>query len=324
LLRKNILIVGAGRLAVRHCEGLQKSSHKINLFVFDVSKFQLSTLENKINYREASSKISTLKCFTNLKTLNDQLSNFDMIIVSSTAKNRDYLLKNLFNNFKSKYWLVEKPLTQSVKGLKRIMRAHKNENVWVNHFRRIVPWQEEIKNLMIDKGPLTIDVQSPSLGIACNISHYIDLTMYWTGEIPIQVNTKALDKKWIPSKRPLFFEIEGTIKINFSGGTKLKIISSDKVKQYLISVSSPEEKKDFIINEENEMATSWNDKNIPGKMLLQSEMTGWLFDELESKQSCSLPTLEEAIKGYAPIIEALELHWNKCSNEPYQDIVPIT
>ena len=323
-LRKKILISGAGRLACRHIEGLTKSKHPIELFVYDISNKQLNVLGEFFNNLAEKGMVIKISYWRNLCDLANNTLKFDMTIVASTANNRHSQLEELFELFNSDYWLIEKPLSQSLQSLADIAQIKTNQNVWVNHFRRMVPWHQKIKKLISHSKALQVTVESPHLGIACNISHYVDLMMFWTNQRPVNVNTNRLERIWINSKRPTYFEINGEIAIQFSNHASLKLISGHKTKKDLISGQDLETKQKFEIDEINGVAKIFNNRLINGSMLLQSEMTGVLLDELISTTTCKLTSLDEAIEGYGIIVESLNDHWNECTSGPQVLNIPIT
>lgn len=324
-MTKNILIVGGGRLAIRHAEGIKKSKYKIKLFVCDKSLKQLENLKQFLCNTKDDDKNLDIFLFTDLDKLLTIHSRFDMIIVSTTALKRSQLIQELFNKFYGKYWLIEKPLSQSLESLNQISQIHKDQKVWVNHFRRIVPWHQKIKILISKDGPLNVNVESPNLGIACNVSHFIDLVMYWTGEKPIKIDINNLETKWIASKRPSFYEINGILVIKFSSGSLLTLTSGQKSKKSFITGNSlNKSSKRFKIDEVNGIATIFENAKLTGTMPLQSTMTGHLFDGLIARETCGLTTLHEAIIGYELVIKALGEHWNTYSNKPFMKEIPIT
>ena len=82
--------------------------------------------------------------------------------------------------------------------------------------------------------------------------------------------------------------------------------------------------KTFKINENDGIACIFDQKPLKGKMLFQSEMTGTLFDELVANMTCKLTPLNEAIKGYGIVIEALGEHWNQNTDGKKLLNIPIT
>jgi hypothetical protein len=187
-----------------------------------------------------------------------------------------------------------------------------------------VPWHQEIKRIISKSKRLEVFVQSPELGIGCNISHFIDLVMFWTSQYPIGVDTSNLEKKWIKSKRPGFFEINGKMVVTFNNGTLLNINSGKGVKKALIFGKDLDTGKSFEIDEINNFANIFENKSIYGVMSLQSEMTGKIFDNFILDNNCNLTTLGESVKGYEIVIGSLVEHWKNTRNDFEIIDIPIT
>lgn len=322
-MTKKILISGAGRIAYRHLQGLSKSKYKIIIYIHDLYLDQLKIFSHLCVSLPHNNFI--IKTYNDLDQIISKNSIFDMIIVSSTANKRHILLEELFLKLKSNFWLIEKPLTQSIQGLHEILDvSSKHKNIYVNYFRRVVPWHLEIKDLMSKSKNLEVFVQSPDLGIACNTSHFVDLVMFWTSQYPTSIDTGQLEKKWIASKRKGFFEIKGEMVIKFNDGAVLHLKSDKDVNEALIYGKDLDTGKSFKIDETNNVANIFGDKPLYGNLCLQSELTGKLFDDFILENKCNLTRLDEAAKGYAIIIEALVEHW-KISFKNFDIIeIPIT
>ena len=59
-------------------------------------------------------------------------------------------------------------------------------------------------------------------GLACNAIHFIDLVSWWTGSTVNDVDCQGLED-WLPSKRPGYQEVFGSIMVNFCGGSSLEL-----------------------------------------------------------------------------------------------------
>lgn len=320
----NVIIFGCGNIGIRHIQGLSKSAHLIKVFAYNPNRHAI--FEFKKLYESLSNTASNLKItwFHDLERLLTERTQFDLAIISSTAYERTSTLEKCFENFESKYWVLEKPLTQSSKALKKMHDICGDKKVWVNHPMRSTEWFKRIKSVLQKEGPLTITVAGPDIGIACNCSHYVDLVNFFTGELPVQIDISNLIANWHASKRKGFFETDGELMVTFDNGTRLSVISNDHEKSLLIEGKKVKTGDRFFIDEEAGIAHLPGGVTITGRKDFQSELTGKYIDQLVLRGDCDLPTLELAIRCYSPIIKALTRHWQLVYPNDIRDSIPIT
>lgn len=320
----NVIIFGCGNIGLRHIQGLSKSAHSINVFAYNPKRETLDEL--KRGYQSVS--IDPFKPHVTWWFDLDQLlmkrHQFDLAIISSTADSRTETVEQCFESFESRYWIFEKPLTQSSESLKKMYELCRDKKVWVNHPMRSMEWFKNIKSKLQKEKPLKITVSGPDIGLACNCSHYVDLANFFTGELPVHTNTSNLSSNWYPSKRKGFFETAGEMKVKFNKGTELSIISSIRERDLRIEGKSLKTGSSFSINEEAGFAHLSGGFIIKGRTDLQSELTGRYIDQLVFSEDCDLTKLKLAVRCYSPIIAALTEHWNQVYPDDCRDSVPIT
>lgn len=198
-----VLVLGAGRMGLRHCFGVLKVARIKNLFVVDVNR---SALENaKIQLEDKKNKVNvsyhTLEEFLNSK------SDLNIVIVAATAGNRVELCEKLLS-FSPKYFLIEKPLGQSYKQVEQLIaffNKHHEIKAFVNLNTRLYKGYQKLKNDLQNlkqlKGHLTISINTGTVGIGANGIHYIDLIKYLTDASSIKIVTAFIDDTIIPSGR---------------------------------------------------------------------------------------------------------------------------
>lgn len=320
----HVVIVGFGNIGFRHLQGLSKSRHVTQVDILDTS----STARNA--FREAANPINDLKgklemnFWADLKDMVGTGLTADLVIVSTPAEKRYELFSALLKSIEAKYWLLEKPLSQSNTALDRIVETSNGHNVWVNHSRRAMPWHQEIKSRISIGSSLHLEVKSPKIGFATNMCHYVDLVNFWTEELPKSVDTSNLDQFWSPTKRKGFFDVEGEMTVLFNGGSTLTASSKEEHKQDTIEGILHGFDNPFIIDEDEGKAYFASNEIISGSVLYQSELTGLIADSLMDNGTCSLPTLGVAAKCYDPIIRALWSQWQKVHNDKELTEIPIT
>ena len=198
-----VLVIGAGRMGLRHCLGVLKVTTIDTLVVVDVNQNALenakSQLEDKKN--ETIIEYCILEDFLKLNTT------IDIVIIAATASSRIEICKKLLR-FNPKYFLIEKPLGQSVNQVEQLIHffnEHTNVKVFVNLNTRLYSGYQKLKkdlqSLTQLKGQLTISINTGTVGIGANGIHYIDLIKYLTDASAIKVVTAFIDDTVIPSGR---------------------------------------------------------------------------------------------------------------------------
>ena len=319
----NILVIGTGQLGRRHIEGLTSSKHELNIFAYDQDLEALHECNKHFNGINPQ-KNKSLGIETEIKSFKNK--SLDLVIVATPATNRPDLLKQYFLNIDSRFWLIEKPISQSSLNLDSLLNRANQGRYFVNHWRRDIELYKKVKAQLPDCASLSIKVSGADLGIACNISHYVDLVNFLTDEIPEKVCTRHLSAKWHPSKRKGFYDINGRFAIEFSGGAILEMDSRSTFKSYEIEIqcNMPSENLTFKIDEMKGTITYQGHLETNLKPPYQSQMSGQVFDDLVNNGTCSLTPLNTAVACHKPVIKALVKHWNSTMTDVATQIIPIT
>ncbi len=297
------LIIGVGNIGFRHVEALLNlSDNNLEFYLYDKNiSFKERFKELKINNR--------FKEINSLNGLSDL--NFELTIISTTATDRAKILSNLNKFIKTKYIIIEKPITQSVYELQDLKKL-KSDNIFVNFPRRYCNWHKKIKEKLnkdyISKN-LRIEVSGSKIGLACNACHFVDLINFITHKQPYKVIIDDLED-WHKSKRDGFFEVEGNLKVNFEANISLLIKSYNKKKNLEINFYDLNDNQILLIDYVNGIAKFCDGKIIEGRIKYQSESTHLFFD-LIKKNDQNLCKLDKAITLYKPLINGLIDHWNK-------------
>ncbi len=198
-----VLVLGAGRMGLRHCLGALKVAGVENLLVVDVNESALENAKIQLQDKKNGVDVSyhTLEVFLKSK------SDIDIVIVAATAGNRVELCEKLLT-YNPKYFLIEKPLGQSYKQVEQLIalfNKHSGIKAFVNLNTRLYKGYQKLKNDLQNlsqlKGSLTISINTGTVGIGANGIHYIDLIKYLTDAATIKVVTASIDDTLIPSGR---------------------------------------------------------------------------------------------------------------------------
>jgi predicted dehydrogenase len=320
LIKKKILIVGAGQIGQRHLESILQSKINVSIVIVDSSDNSLDRAKKFL--KDLNIKKSLHKVYWK-KTLTNENNFFDIAIIATSSKNRANIIKKISDKIQINYWIIEKILAQSKKEINLIETKLVNaKGVWVNTPRRLMTWHKKLKNQIHNKGILSVKMVGGLWGICCNSIHFIDLVCWYTGEKLISINTNNLNQSWIKSKRNGYFEVTGDLYAYFSSGTKLLLRSNPKIKKRYLYVKFTD-KKTITIDEDEGVAFGNKKYILKGKLKLQSQMTGPMISKILTKGVCELPTLHESAEQHKIFINAMLNHWNtynKCKDKK----VPIT
>ena len=313
------LVVGAGNIGIRHIQGLSKLDEKnINIYLFDISKEYLSRFKNEINdLKKKVNFIFITGDFESIKNIN-----FDITIISTTADSRVKSLLLILNKINTKLILLEKPICHSIGDL-NLLQNISSKKIFINFPSRYCDWHIKIKNKIQKDYPheiLNVLITGRNVGIACNISHYVDLINMWTKCYPLSVNNSYLGN-WKNSKRKGFYELEGSIQIFFQNNHKLELFSDNKYDEFKISICNKLNKKICTIDYNKGYAKFEDEEIIYGKIKFQSESTNKLYTILTKEKKHDICNLDLAVKCYDKILNSLIDHWNKKNNSNVEQIM---
>ena len=314
-----ILISGAGQIGSRHLQGLAKCKIPLRIYIHDIHKESLAIAKQR--WDEVCNQEQTHELSFHA-SINSIPQNVDIAIVATAADVRAEVVAKICNRTNVRYWVLEKVLTQGQADLDNLLlQIGTDSKVWVNIPRRMMPWYKEIRSLLGLKQPLALNIQGGGWGLACNSVHFLDLCAWWTGETLSRIDSTQLNPIWFESKRPGFWEINGTLKAHYSGGSKAILSATKGFNSISIEVSDGEQS--WMISEVKGIAQKSNGIVIKGKLLYQSEMTGTLVETILEFERCDLPTIKDASDVHRIFIQALVKHW-KQAGHPDAAYVPIT
>jgi len=206
-----VLIIGAGRMGIRHAQGIVNNESISVICITDISDDALENADKQIN----NSKVTYC--------LNDKIeeTNFDICIIASTANNRIGQL-SFIKNFKPKHILVEKPLGQSLDEVNTLNQfvIENNLNCAVNLNMRLYDCFNELKHNLNTKSQLigkkTITINTGTLGIGANGIHYLDLLYFILEANTASIVSANINEQLVPSARGKSFgDFGGWAVINF-------------------------------------------------------------------------------------------------------------
>jgi predicted dehydrogenase len=314
-----ILISGAGQLGSRYLQGLATYASPLQIHLHDVSATSLETAMGRWMEVAAADAVHQVRLHTDFATLPKSI---DIVIVATTAGVRPAVVRAIRQQAKVGGWVLEKVLAQSEADLEDLLALiGQGVRAWVNTPRRILPWHKQIKENLSTNSSLHLTVSGCEWGLACNSVHFLDMLGWWAGETLVEVQTDHLHSSWIHAKRPGHYEIMGTLRARFSGGSTAVLQANEGELQYTFELTDGE--LIWHMDETAGTATRSDGLSVPGRLPFQSEVTAGLVETILATGNCELPTLKESVDLHRVFVAGLLAHWRK-SVDTHANSLPIT
>jgi predicted dehydrogenase len=214
-----IKVIGAGQLGSRHLQALKGVKQPLDIQVIDPSEVSLQIAKER--YEAVSSENAHQISF---RTSLDRPDSTDIAIVATNSDVRSKALRSLFDASKTKLLVIEKLLFNRRPDYAEIENklAETGAKAWVNCPMRVMPIYEQIR-ASIAAAPISYRVTGSQFGLVTNAIHYIDHVAHLCGCSEFKLDTSGLDRNPIPSKRPGFLELNGTLVAGFADGSRCEI-----------------------------------------------------------------------------------------------------
>lgn len=212
-----VLIIGAGRMGMRHALGTATVSHVQEVALADISVIAIDNAKEQIKNIPDAYKFS----FHLLEDIDD-LTGFDIGIVSATASDRIGLCQKIVQSG-CKYILIEKPLGQSIAEVNELIAFFRKRDImaFVNLNMRVYPdslkLKSDLESLPQFQGKKRITINTGTVGIGANGIHYLDYLFFLTNADSAKLLSAEIDTTTIPSARgPQFKDFGGWCVISLS------------------------------------------------------------------------------------------------------------
>lgn len=260
-----VLIIGAGRMGLRHLQGALSLDIVKEVMILDIKREALTEAKDlcQNDERVKYSIISDLKPKDN---------NYDLCIIANTANTRKPLCE-LAVNCGCKYLLIEKPLGQSYKDVENLcnyldsLPIETTVNLNMRMYDSVIKLKNDINSFVQFEGEKIITINTGSIGIGCNGIHYLDLLNFLLEADTAEIVAGEIDDKLIPSGRGKNF-------FDFGGWAVLKFFRQNNyIGKALLSLSS-----------ESTVFGSWDIIGTHGKITID-QIAGKRIDSLRKKDS---------------------------------------
>jgi predicted dehydrogenase len=301
-----IKIVGAGQLGSRHLQALKAVKQPLQIHVIDPSTESLSIAKDRYDSFQSTSNHQILytKNF-------DDIGVTDVAIVATNSNVRSKVLDRLFDSSKIKYLLLEKLLFNKRAEYEKSEIAFKNNDVkvWVNCPMRVMPVYERIRK-NIAKSAISYRVTGSQFGLVTNAIHYIDHVAHLSGCTEFELDTSGLDRNPVPSKRPGFLELNGTLVARFADGSRCEITCYPTgTAPVVVEISNPQNR--YVVREsEGKLwysgeSIKWEWHEQTAQIPYQSQITTEVVESLLSNGDCGLTPYVTAARIHLQLLDPL-------------------
>lgn len=229
-----VVILGSGRMGIRHAEGIIDLSEVEDLCIVDKYSQALKNAEIALKKYKGFNKAR----FLSLSDFLIEDTRYAVAIIATTSKSRLNNCRILLEKG-VKYFLIEKPLGQSfneVKELVDFFDENKNAKAFVNLNMRLyqsfIDLKHDLQSLPQFNGVKTVTLNTGSIGIGANGIHYLDLIYFLFDADNAIIRASEIDDQMLKSARGEdFADFGGWGVFDFTKG-------NEKVCTALLSISS--------------------------------------------------------------------------------------
>ena len=307
---KNFIIIGLGRLGVRHLQGLLRTNILAKIYCVEL---------NPLAIEDAKEKASEVQHKSELIFLHDipQGINFQIAIQATNSIQRYSLSKRLLETNTVDHLIIEKVIFTQENEYVLFSNDLKQSKTkcWVNHVRRLYPHYREIQKKLNVKLPISGSVSGSSWGLASNALHFIDLFQFLSQSKVIEINTEGM-KDFFPGKRKGYMEINGLLRVKFENSSTLYIYCGEADFNG-ISINFTNGANHYFINEgqANIMTDAIENKIKNIQPLMVTQTTSDITKELLVSNKCNLPSYSNIQQTHELFIKSMSQHLQATSSK---------
>lgn len=302
-----IAIIGVGQLGSRHLQALNLINKKLDITVVDSSQESLDIARSRFEASVGSQKHDVV--YQKSLQFSDPVN---VAIIASTAKSRRSIVEALLENTKVNHLVLEKILftaSQDYSDVEKLL-APTSTKAWVNCCMRMMPFYNQF-NQLFQNSPIHYRVTGSQYGLVTNAIHYLDHVVGLTGCEQFTIDTNYLDKQIIPSKRPGYYELTGTLIAKFANGS-VAYINSSKEGTAPVQIEIYNHEQRIISRESEQRAwitsqqTDWLWQEQAAPIPFQSTMTADLVSSLLETNHSLLPDFKSSMATHLQLLEPLK------------------
>jgi predicted dehydrogenase len=317
----NVLLIGAGRMGLRHLRGVAKEADEISIVYHrrNIDKEVRQVLDD-CEYK------GTLNVVSSIEMAAVRGSKFDAAILSATAEKRSNRFEKVMA-LDIAHILVEKPLEQSRENVHKIrtLANQAKSDVRCNNVFREQPIFDDFCNA---DATTQMTVNAGAIGLGCGGIHWIDLALYLSGGEPSQFVHGKLDLLPIGSGRgEKFKDFGGYGLFEFGDGSTLYLRVGAESSASAVCVITQGHRQLVIDHlggvfvhqrKENEnhpnylYGQGYVTRQVPNFFNTDvSAQTRLWLQHVKGIRRSKLPTLKEAVRGHELLFDLLETNGAK-------------
>ncbi len=296
----SIALIGCGKIGSRHLQSLMKLNFEAEIYVVDPNRGSIKVSLNLIENDLKENQRITIKVCSRVEEI---LSGIDFAIIATDSKQRFNVLRYLLKNRTPKYLILEKLLftkeDEFSEALELIQQV--DIKVWVNEWMSAEPSFRDLCSYFKPSEVIELSVSGDNWGLCCNSVHYLELFDFLCQRSDLNIQEYEFEKVFF-SKRQGYLEINGRIDIDSINGSKLTLISNDadvlEGEEVIISIKTTNTQAECIFRMDSldfKLETNGKKINQRNNLILQSNFTHRLIEEILKDGSCNLPSFERAV-----------------------------
>ena len=194
------IIIGLGNIGLQYDLNKKKNIIESHYRSFlKNKKFRLKGLidNNKFKLNSLKKKIKNILLCNNLSEIKKKVKKIDLVVIASPTHSHFKTIKKIFKFYKPKIIFCEKPFCDNLSHAKKILSLCENKKIklLVNYLRRADSRILNLRKLLNNKKNKMKVFYSKD--ILTNASHFIDLSIYYFGDIEDIFVEKNKSKKII-------------------------------------------------------------------------------------------------------------------------------
>lgn len=302
-----VKIIGAGQLGSRHLQALKGVKQPLDIQVIDPSDASLQIAKER--YESAPPGRAHQISFT---TRLDCVDTTDIAIVATNSDIRRKALEGLLDVSKTRLLVIEKLLFNQRVDYAEVEKrlAETGAKAWVNCPMRVMPAYEQIRTVLATT-PVSYRVTGSQFGLVTNAIHYIDHVAHLSGCEEFELDTSAIDRTFIPSKRPGFLEMNGTLVARFADGSRCEITCYPSGTAPVV-VEIFNEKSRYVVREsEGKLwhageSSKWRWAEQDAPIPYQSQITTEVVESLLKTGECGLTPYATSARIHLQLLDPLQ------------------
>ncbi len=312
----NVLLIGAGRMGLRHLHGVAKEASNISIV------YHHHNVDDQVHQvLDDCGFQGTVDIVPSIEKAVSSGNKFDAAILTATAEYR----RNRFEKVLAMdiaHILIEKPLEQSRDNVLKMqaLASKEKSDIRCNHVFREQPIFDDFCNTNIG---VQITVNAGAIGLGCGGIHWIDLALYLSGSGSGKLVCGKLAKAPIASGRgERFHDFGGYGLFDFGDGSTLFLhVGADSSASVVCVITQGHRQLVIDYLEGVFMHQREENSDIPNYLYGQgyatrqdtdflnidaSAQTRLWLQHVKGERMSKLPTLNEAVRGHELLFDLLE------------------